>query len=74
MPNYEKRFPEDSELHAQYLELINYVYRQVYIFKLQYTEVYLVRGQPFDFQNNNNFIFIQTYTLAIFTDIFKKIY
>ncbi|CAB3995848.1 Transformation transcription domain-associated, partial [Paramuricea clavata] len=26
MPNYEKRFPEDSELHAQYLELINYVY------------------------------------------------
>ncbi|XP_028408078.1 transformation/transcription domain-associated protein-like isoform X2 [Dendronephthya gigantea] len=27
MPNYEKRFPEDFELHAQYLELINYVYR-----------------------------------------------
>ena len=27
MLNYEKRFPEDFELQAQFLELVNYVYR-----------------------------------------------
>ena len=27
MVNYEKRFPEDFELQAQFLELVNYVYR-----------------------------------------------
>ena len=27
MMNYEKRFPEDFELQAQFLELVNYVYR-----------------------------------------------
>ncbi|RMX56332.1 hypothetical protein pdam_00004482 [Pocillopora damicornis] len=27
MANYEKRFPEDFELQAQFLELVNYVYR-----------------------------------------------
>ena len=27
MVNYEKRFPEEFELQAQFLELVNYVYR-----------------------------------------------
>lgn len=27
MINYEKRFPDDFELQAQFLELVNFVYR-----------------------------------------------
>ena len=27
MQNVEKRFPEDSELNAQFLELVNFIYR-----------------------------------------------
>ena len=31
MINYEKRFPEDFELQAQFLELVNYVYRYLFV-------------------------------------------
>lgn len=30
MLHVEKRFPEDSDLNAQFLELVNYIYRSIY--------------------------------------------
>ena len=29
MQNVEKRFPDDQDLNAQYLDLVNYIYRSV---------------------------------------------
>lgn len=36
MHNVEKRFPDDQELNAQFLEMINYVYRSVNTIQFNY--------------------------------------